>query len=55
MWELCKCLGKTPLEMGDLKRRNPDAYKFCELAYIREKEREYRAYKEAEKKAKRKR
>lgn len=52
-YELVKLLHQPPHVIGRMRRENPDSILFCELAIIEEFERKEKAYKEAERKAKR--
>ena len=50
--EVCKLLHKTPMELGDLRKRDPLGIAFIEQHIIYEYQEKEKAYKEAERRAK---
>lgn len=51
-FELCKLLGKTPREIGELREKDPLGIKFLEECILWRKKKELEALKKAEQKAK---
>jgi len=54
-YKLCEKLHKTPMEIGDLRTKDPLGISFIEQAIIHEYKEKEKQYKEAQKKMKRKR
>jgi hypothetical protein len=50
--EVCKLLHKTPMELGDLRKRDPLGVSFLEQHIIYEYQEKEKAYKDAERRAK---
>lgn len=50
--ELCKLLHKTPMEIGELRKKDPLGVSFIEQHTIWEYKEKEKAYKEAERKSK---
>lgn len=50
--EVCKLLHKTPMELGDLRKRDPLGVSFLEQHIIYEYQEKEKAYKEAERRSK---
>ena len=53
--ELCKFLHKTPMEIGELREKDPLGMSFIEQHIIYEYQEKEKAYKEAERRAKQRR
>ncbi|MEA2092131.1 MAG: hypothetical protein U9O83_07190 [Campylobacterota bacterium] len=54
-YKLCEKLHKTPMEIGELRGKDPLGMSFLERSIVNEYEEKAKQYKEAEKKAKRRR
>jgi len=52
-FELCKLLGKTPKEIGELRRKDPDGVAFLEYCILWRKKKELEALKKHEQELKR--
>ena len=50
--ELCKALHKTPMEIGELRKKDPAGVSFLEQHIIWEYKEKEKAYKEAERQSK---